>query len=119
MLFVKILIITFFVLLAILIVLGIHSLFEMNRDNKTVRRYNAKMNKLRKERVLQEKENQRRIRGETKDAPLYAAGDEKDRINRQSYYELHSDEIDTADIFIIKLGAVVVVCIIIVAFIGI
>lgn len=82
MLFVKILIIAFFVLLAILIVLGIHSLFEMKRDNETVHRYNAKMNKIREERIWQEKEKQRRIRGESEDAPKYAAGDEMDRIKR-------------------------------------
>lgn len=82
MLFVKILIITFFVLLAILIVLGIHSLFEMKRDRETVQRYNAKMNEIRKERIRQEKEKQRRIRGESEDAPKYAAGDEMDRIKR-------------------------------------
>lgn len=82
MLFVKILIIAFFVLLAILIVLGIHSLFEMKQDSETVQRYNAKMNQIREERIWQEKEKQRRIRGESEDAPKYAAGGDMDKIKR-------------------------------------
>jgi len=82
MLFVKILIIVFFVLLAILIVLGIHSLFEMKHDNKLITEYNAKMNEIRKERIWQEKEQQRKIRGEAEDAPKYAAGDDMDKIKR-------------------------------------
>ena len=82
MLFVKILIIAFFVLLAILIVLGVHTLFEMKRDNEAVYRYNAKMSEIRKERIWQEKEKQRRIRGESEDAPKYAAGDDMDKIKR-------------------------------------
>ena len=82
MLFVKILIITFFVLLAVLLIYGMHNLIETERDNRTVARYNAQMDKIRKERIEEEKEKQRRIRGESEDAPKYAAGDDMDRIKR-------------------------------------
>lgn len=82
MLVVKILIIIFFVLLAVLLIYGLHNLIETERDNRTVARYNAKMDKIRKERIEEEKEKQRRIRGESEDAPKYAAGGDMDRIKR-------------------------------------
>lgn len=83
---IKILIIAFFVLLAILVIYGIHALFEAGRDNKRIYEYNAKMNHLREERKWQEAEKQRKIRGEEEDAPKYAAGDDMDRINRNAWH---------------------------------
>lgn len=85
MLVIKILIITFFVLLAILIVFGIHTLIETKKDNEVIYKYNSKMNEVRKERAWQEKEKQRKIRGEAEDAPKYAAGGDMDRITRRRY----------------------------------
>ena len=55
-------------------------------DNRTMMKYQTEMNKLRKERAWQEKEKQRKIRGEAEDAPKYAAGGEMDRINRNRWY---------------------------------
>ena len=83
---IKILMIAFFILLAVLAIYGIHALFETIRDNRVMNEYNAKMDRLRKERKWEETEKQRKIRGEEKGAPKYAAGDEMDRINRNAWY---------------------------------
>lgn len=66
----------------VLIVKAILATFHAIHDNVVIHRYNSKMNNLREERIYQEKEKQRRIRGEDEDAPKYAAGDDMDRINR-------------------------------------
>ena len=70
------------ILIVTLIVKAINAIFQTIHDNVAIHRYNSKMDELRKERIWQEKEKQRRIRGESEDAPKYAAGDDMDRIKR-------------------------------------
>lgn len=69
-------------LVVTLIVKAVRGIFQTIQDDVAIHRYNSKMNKLREERIWQEQEKQRRIRGETEDTPKYAAGDEMDRIKR-------------------------------------
>ena len=70
------------ILIIALIVITARAIINANIDYYTIRKYNAKMNNLRKEIKIQEAEKQRKIRGEEKDAPKYAAGDDMDRIRR-------------------------------------
>lgn len=70
-------------LVVVLIVLAVRGIIQAKHDNKLIAEYNAKMNEIRKERIWQEKEKQRRIRGEAEDAPKYAAGGDMDRITRR------------------------------------
>lgn len=102
-------------LVVVLIVLAVRGIIQAIHDNVVIHRYNSKMNEIRKERIWQEKEKQRRIRGESEDAPKYAAGDKKDRINRQSYYELQSNETDEDFTIIIRIVVTLIIALIITA----
>lgn len=95
-------------LVVVLIVLAIRGIAQAIHDNVVIHRYNSQMNGLRKERVLQEQEKQRRIRGETEDTPQYAAGDEKDRIDRSQFRYLNQGSQSKDDNFIIGFIVVAV-----------
>lgn len=69
-------------LVVALIVKAINGIIQTIHDDVAIHRYNSEMDKLRKERIWQEKEKQRRIRGESEDAPKYAAGGDMDKIKR-------------------------------------
>lgn len=69
--------------IVVLIILAVRGTVHRIQDSITVHRYNSEMSRIRKEKILQEQEKQRRIRGEDEDAPKYAAGGEMDRINRR------------------------------------
>ena len=56
-------------LIVALIVLVVRGIVRAIHDNVVIHRYNSKMNDVREERIIQEKEKQRRIRGESEDAP--------------------------------------------------
>lgn len=73
-------------LIIIAVVRFIGNIINNACDNRTMRKYQNEMNRLREERAWQEKEKQRKIRGEAEDAPKYAAGGEMDRINRNRWY---------------------------------
>lgn len=72
-------------LIITIVVLIIRKIAIEAHDSRVVTKYQREMDNLRKERAWQEKEKQRKIRGEAEDAPKYAAGGDMDRITRRRY----------------------------------